>query len=91
VHRKGSLLLVDAYQSAGHISIDVKEMEIDILATGTRKYMLGIPGVAFLYKKKELAEQLKPRVTGWLGQEQASSFDIFNPVFAMGLMQLMRH
>lgn len=51
-HRKGSLLFVDAYQSAGHIPIDVKEMEIDILATGTRKYMLGIPGVAFLYIKK---------------------------------------
>ncbi|PGE89746.1 aminotransferase [Bacillus pseudomycoides] len=83
-HRKGSLLFVDAYQSAGHIPIDVKEMEIDILATGTRKYMLGIPGVAFLYIKKELAEQLKPRVTGWRGQEQASSFDIYNPVFAMG-------
>ncbi|WP_234396928.1 aminotransferase class V-fold PLP-dependent enzyme [Bacillus massiliglaciei] len=34
--------------------------------------------------KKELAEQLKPRVTGWLGQEPASSFDIYNPVFAVG-------
>lgn len=84
VHRKGSLLFLDAYQSAGHIPINVKEMEIDILATGTRKYMLGIPGVAFLYIKKELAEQLRPRVTGWLGQEQASSFNIYNPVFAKG-------
>ena len=84
VHRKGSLLFVDAYQSAGHIPIDVKEMEIDILATGTRKYMLGIPGVAFLYLKKELAEQFKPRVTGWLGQEQTSKFDIYNPSFAAG-------
>jgi selenocysteine lyase/cysteine desulfurase len=84
VHRKGSLLFVDAYQSAGHIPIDVKEMEIDILAAGTRKYMLGIPGIAFLYIKKELAEQLKPRVTGWLGQEKASTFDIYHPVFAAG-------
>ncbi|WP_324611574.1 aminotransferase class V-fold PLP-dependent enzyme [Bacillus massiliglaciei] len=48
-HRKGSLLFVDAYQSAGHIPIDVKEMDIDILTTGSRKYMLGIPGVSFLY------------------------------------------
>ncbi|MGH1145388.1 aminotransferase class V-fold PLP-dependent enzyme [Bacillus pseudomycoides] len=84
VHKKGSLLFVDAYQSAGHIPIDVKEMEIDILATGTRKYMLGIPGVTFLYIKKELAEQLRPRVTGWLGQEKASSFNIYNSVFASG-------
>lgn len=83
-HRKGSLLFVDAYQSAGHIPIDVKEMDIDILATGTRKYMLGIPGVAFLYIKKELVEQLQPRVTGWMGQEHTSSFDIYNPVFAKG-------
>lgn len=87
VHRKGSLLLVDAYQSAGHIPINVKEMGVDILTTGTRKYMLGIPGIAFLYIKKELAEQLKPRVTGWLGQEKVSSFDIYNPIFAKGALR----
>ncbi|MBN6185753.1 aminotransferase class V-fold PLP-dependent enzyme [Aneurinibacillus sp. BA2021] len=84
VHRKGSLLFVDAYQSAGHIPIDVKEMDIDILVAGTRKYMLGIPGVSFLYMKKELAEQCKPKVTGWLGQEKASAFDIDHPAFAAG-------
>ena len=84
VHKKGSMLFVDAYQSAGHIPINVKEMNIDILTTGTRKYMLGIPGVAFLYIRKELAEQLKPRITGWFGQENATKFDIFNSVFAPG-------
>lgn len=82
VHKKGSLILVDAYQSAGHIPINVKEMDIDILTTGTRKYMLGIPGAAFLYVKKDLAEQLNPRVTGWFGQEKSAAFDIFNPVLA---------
>lgn len=83
-HKRGSLLFIDAYQSAGHIPINVKEMDIDILVTGTRKYMLGIPGVAFLYIKNELAEQIKPRITGWLGQDRASLFDIYNPVFAKG-------
>lgn len=84
VHKKESLLFVDAYQSAGHIPIDVKEMNIDMLSTGTRKYMLGIPGVAFLYIKKELAEQLKPRHTGWFGQDDKSKFDIFNSTYASG-------
>ncbi|MBA4536708.1 aminotransferase class V-fold PLP-dependent enzyme [Bacillus aquiflavi] len=84
VHRKGSLLFVDAYQSAGHIPINVKEMDIDILTTGTRKYMLGIPGVAFLYIKKELAQQLKPKLTGWFGQESTAVFNMSNPVFATG-------
>ncbi|WP_047154720.1 aminotransferase class V-fold PLP-dependent enzyme [Aneurinibacillus tyrosinisolvens] len=90
IHRKGSLLFVDAYQSTGHIPINVKEMDIDILVTGTRKYMSGIPGVAFLYVKKELAGQLKPRVTGWLGQEKASAFDIHHPVFAAGTRRFER-
>lgn len=84
VHKKESLLFVDAYQSAGHIPIDVKEMNIDMLSTGTRKYMLGIPGVAFLYIKKVLAEQLKPRHTGWFGQENKTKFDIFNSTYASG-------
>jgi len=82
VHRKGSLLMVDAYQAAGQIPIKVKEMGIDILVAGTRKYLLGIPGVAFLYVKKDLAQKLKPRATGWLGQ--VSPFEINNPVFHDG-------
>ncbi|MHA7098797.1 aminotransferase class V-fold PLP-dependent enzyme [Priestia aryabhattai] len=84
VHKKGSLLFVDASQSAGHIPIDVKEMNIDMLSTVTRKYMLGIPGVAFLYMKKDLAEQVKPRHTGWFGQESETKFNIFHSTYAPG-------
>ncbi|GEN86118.1 aminotransferase class V-fold PLP-dependent enzyme [Oceanobacillus sojae] len=81
--RKGSLLFVDAYQSAGHCPIDVKEMGIDFLATGTRKYLLGIPGIAFLYINKGIADNLYPGVTGWLGKEKegARKFDSGTPSF----------
>lgn len=84
VHQKGSLLFVDAYQSAGHIPINVKDMDIDILAAGTRKYMLGIPGTAFLYIKRELAEQFKPQMTGWFGKDRDSAFELFDSRFAAG-------
>ncbi|QIW78614.1 aminotransferase class V-fold PLP-dependent enzyme [Bacillus tequilensis] len=67
--RKDSLLFVDAYQSAGHIPIDVKEWGVDMLAAGTRKYLLGIPGAAFLYVRKELADALKPKASAWFGRE----------------------
>ncbi len=67
--RKGSLLFVDAYQSAGHIPIDVKAWGVDILAAGARKYLLGIPGMAFLYVRKELADALKPKASAWFGRE----------------------
>lgn len=84
VHRKGSLLFVDAYQSAGQVPIDVKKMDIDILAAGTRKYLLGIPGISFLYIKAELAEKWKPRVTGWFGQEDHSKFNVHQIIPAAG-------
>ncbi len=67
--RKGSFLFVDAYQSAGHIPIDVKAWGVDMLAAGTRKYLLGIPGTAFLYVRKELADELKPKTSAWFGRE----------------------
>ncbi|AMQ72758.1 MULTISPECIES: aminotransferase class V-fold PLP-dependent enzyme [Bacillus amyloliquefaciens group] len=82
--KKGSLLFVDAYQSAGHIPIDVKEWGVDMLAAGARKYMLGIPGTAFLYVRKELAERLKPKVTGWFGQQRASMLDLTRFSYADG-------
>ncbi|WP_227994870.1 aminotransferase class V-fold PLP-dependent enzyme [Oceanobacillus sp. CFH 90083] len=82
-HRYGSLLFVDAYQSAGHCPIHVKEMGIDFLTTGTRKYLLGIPGIAFLYINKETTEKLQPGITGWLGKGKigARKFDTGTPSF----------
>lgn len=75
-HRKGALVLVDAYQSLGTTPIDVKKMKIDMLTSGNLKYLLGIPGVAFLYVNKDLNKLLKPAVTGWFGQENPFSFHV---------------
>ncbi|KJD47319.1 aminotransferase class V-fold PLP-dependent enzyme [Paenibacillus terrae] len=83
-HRNQALLFVDAYQSAGIIPMDVKAMGVDILVAGARKYMLGIPGVAFLYVSNDWIDRFKPKLTGWLGQEAASRFDIARPVPAAG-------
>lgn len=92
-HRKGSLILVDAYQCLGTEPVDVKAMNIDILVSGCLKYLFGIPGVAFMYINKKLIPDLKPSVTGWFGQSnpflfqtryidwanQASRFDTGTP------------
>ncbi|WP_420998571.1 aminotransferase class V-fold PLP-dependent enzyme [Brevibacillus sp. H7] len=84
VHEKGAYLFVDAYQSAGSVPIDVKEMDIDFLAAGAQKYMLGIPGIAFLYVRKELANQLEPTITGWFGRINPFAFDIKQLDYAHG-------
>lgn len=76
IHEKGSLFYVDAYQSLGTVDLDVKQMDIDILSSGNLKYLLGIPGIAFIYVKKDLISCLKPAVTGWFGQENPFSFQV---------------
>lgn len=83
-HRKGSYLFVDAYQSAGSVPIDVNEMNIDMLATGAQKFLLGVPGIAFMYMRPEIAEQLSPKVTGWFGQMNPFAFDNHNLIYAPG-------
>lgn len=82
IHEKGAYLFVDAYQSLGQCAIDVKEMNIDMLCAGLQKYALGIPGIAFLYIKKEIAEKLTPKITGWFGQKNPFSFDIKRTTYA---------
>lgn len=76
VHSKGSLLFVDAYQSAGSINIDVKQDGVDILVAGMQKYLLGIPGIAFMYIREEIAESLQPSTTGWFGQKDPFAFQL---------------
>lgn len=59
-HARGILFVVDAIQSIGHIPIDVQQMHIDVLATGSQKSLLGVPGCGFLYVRDEAAQQMQP-------------------------------
>src|SRR5699024_4456987 len=72
---KNSYTFVDAYQSAGQVDIDVKSLDVDFLAAGMQKYLLGVPGIAFLYIKEEIAEALSPNITGWFGQANPFNFN----------------
>ena len=74
-HSCGALLFVDAYQTLGTEPIDVKALGIDALAGGTLKYLMATAGIAFLYVRRELAEELRPTVTGWFGRRNPFAFD----------------
>ena len=71
----GVLTYVDAYQSLGAVPIDVKATGIDILSCGAQKFLMGTPGIAFLYVDRAVAERLEPAVTGWFGREDPFAFD----------------
>lgn len=68
-HEKGAYLLVDGYQSVGTIPIDVKKLDVDFLVCGTLKFLLGGPGIAFLYVRKDIIEDFEPTAAGWLADE----------------------
>jgi selenocysteine lyase/cysteine desulfurase len=74
-HQAGAFALLDDYQDCGTRPIDVKAMDIDFYVTGTLKYMLGPPGLAFLYARRELIPMLAPTVTGWFGQANPFLYD----------------
>jgi selenocysteine lyase/cysteine desulfurase len=80
-HDNGAMIMVDNYQDCGTRPINVKEMDIDFFVTGTLKYMLGPPGLAFLYVRQELIPSLTPAVSGWFAQTDPFAFNarLFSP------------
>src|SRR5213594_2730599 len=57
-HRRGALTLIDAYQAVGQLPVDVRATGVDFLTAGGLKWLLGGPGIVFLYARAELAGQL---------------------------------
>jgi selenocysteine lyase/cysteine desulfurase len=75
-HERGALVLLDAYQSAGSVTIDVKELGVDFMAAGTVKYLLGSAGLGFFYCRRELWERAWPTATGWFADQDIFAMDI---------------
>ena len=74
-HGSGALVMLDDYQDCGTRPVDVKAMDLDFFVTGTLKYLLGPPGLAFMYVRKELISSLVPTVTGWFAQTNPFAYD----------------
>ena len=64
VHDAGAQIIVDAIQSLGAIPLDVQSTNIDYLASGGYKWLLGPLGTGFLYVRKDLTEELNPSFIG---------------------------
>jgi kynureninase len=75
-HDVGALFVVDDYQSCGSRPLNVKEADIDVLITGTVKFLLGSAGVALLYVREDLLDELHPTITGWFGQNNPDDFQV---------------
>lgn len=63
VHKKGGVIVVDGAQSAPHMKVDVREMDVDFFALSGHKLMAPF-GIGALYGKRELLEKMPPFLTG---------------------------
>ncbi len=74
-HARGSLLYVDAYQTLGSERFDAPASGADFVASGNLKFLMGIPGIAFLWVRPGIVDRLEPSITGWFGRENPFAFD----------------
>jgi kynureninase len=74
-HEVGAMVILDVYQSAGILPIDVKELDVDIVIGGCLKWLCGGPGAAFLYVRPDLRSRLEPKLTGWMAHPNAFGFE----------------
>ncbi len=75
VHARGAYLYVDAYQCLGTEPFHAPSSGADFVASGNLKFLMGIPGIAFVWVRPSLAGELHPALTGWFGRKHPFAFD----------------
>jgi kynureninase len=68
-------VVADIYQSAGTVSLNVRELGVDFATGGSVKWLCGGPGAGYLYVRRDLWPSLEPRLTGWMAHRNPFDFD----------------
>ena len=75
-HRVGAHVILDCFQGAGTIPIDVRGLNVDFAVGGVLKWLCGGPGVGYLYTRPDLRKKLSPRITGWSAHQRPFNFEV---------------
>ena len=74
-HELGAHVVLDAYQSAGIVPLDVTKLNVDFAVGGSVKWLCGGPGNGWLYVRPDLAEVLEPTFMGWQAHARPFGFE----------------
>jgi kynureninase len=74
-HQVGAKIIADVYHSAGTVPLNVREVGVDFATGGSVKWLCGGPGAGYLYIRRELWPELRPRITGWVAHKAPFAFD----------------
>ena len=85
----GAAVILDTYQSAGIIPVDVTALGVDFAVGGCLKWLCGGPGNAFLYTRPDRLKAARPSFTGWLSHQRPFAFDIDETAVRDDAMRMM--
>ncbi|HSC74518.1 MAG TPA: aminotransferase class V-fold PLP-dependent enzyme [Gaiellaceae bacterium] len=74
-HEFGAHVVLDAYQSAGIVPLDVTALNVDFAVGGSVKWLCGGPGNGWLYVRPDLADVLEPTFIGWQAHARPFGFE----------------
>jgi kynureninase len=84
-HRVGARVVLDLYQAAGAVPVDVTTLGIDFAVGGSVKWLCGGPGAGYLYVRPDVMRELRPAVVGWAGHTEPFEFEPGPIVYADGV------
>jgi kynureninase len=71
----GAHVLLDAYQSAGAVPLDVNRLGVSFATGGSVKWLCGGPGAGWLYVRPDLIGEFQPAFVGWQGHARPFAFE----------------
>ena len=73
-HRVGARVILDVYQGAGTVPMDLEGWQTDFAVGGSVKWLCGGPGAGYLYVRPDLAATLEPALVGWAAHDAPFEF-----------------
>lgn len=74
-HRVGAQVILDVYQAAGTVPLEIEKLGADFAVGGSVKWLCGGPGAGYLYVRPDLAKTLEPGIVGWAAHAHPFEFE----------------
>ena len=75
--RNRSYFIVDAMQGIGVLPLDVRAVQADFVVSGFFKWLLGPDGIAFIYIRQGILDELQLPYAGWAGVEDRFNYTTY--------------
>jgi kynureninase len=73
--RVGARVVLDVYQGAGTIPLDLESLGVEFAVGGSVKWLCGGPGNGYLYVRPDLAREIEPAIAGWAAHARPFEFE----------------